>query len=272
VERRSSGCSNYSLGPPAGAGPIGESCPGAHPGHGGGRPLVSPSQRGHVDGSPEKGNNTKKAVQVMTAKGLVAPQRVLLDGGSFYSMVGAKLKEQLGLSEGDMDAGGHRVHTATGKIELLQGGLTKRPVPIVFNAGTPEELTLYGKLAVTDSIGYEPVDRHLRSIPLGAVRVSLGGAGALQGGLERGWHSGWASAHASAPNKGWEGAGPHCRCGAGLLSHRLNASGGRRGWGVVPCALPGGGRAWAGQGGAEASVGSKALAKRTPARHCWGSQ
>jgi hypothetical protein len=120
-----------------------------------GRPLVSPSQRSQVDGSPDWMDNTKKAVQVVTAKGLVAPQRVLLDGGSFYSMVGAKLKAQFGLSEGDMDAGGHRVHTTTGKIELLQGGLTKRPVPIVLNAGTPEELTLYEKLAVTDSTGYD---------------------------------------------------------------------------------------------------------------------
>jgi hypothetical protein len=66
-------------------------------------------------------DNTKKAVQVTTAKGLVAPQRVLLDEGGFYSKVGAKLKAQLGLSEGDMDAGGHRVHTATMKIELLHG-------------------------------------------------------------------------------------------------------------------------------------------------------
>jgi hypothetical protein len=94
-----------------------------------GRPLVSPSQRSQLDGSPDWVDNTKKAVQVVTAKGLVAPQRVLLDGGSFYPMVGAKLKAQLGLSEGDMDAGGHRVHTATGKIELLQGGLTKRRCP-----------------------------------------------------------------------------------------------------------------------------------------------
>jgi hypothetical protein len=84
-----------------------------------GRSLVNPSQQSQVDGTPDCVDNTKKAVQIMTAKGLVAPQRVLLDGGSFYSMVGAKLKAQLGLSEGNMDAGGHRVHTATGKIELL---------------------------------------------------------------------------------------------------------------------------------------------------------
>lgn len=91
----------------------------------------------------------------MTAKGLTAPQRVLLDGGSFYSMAGAKLKAQLGLSSSDMDSGGHRVHTATGKVELLQGGLTRQPVPIVLNAGTPEELTLYEKLALTDATGYD---------------------------------------------------------------------------------------------------------------------
>jgi hypothetical protein len=158
-----------------------------------GRPLVSPSQRSQVDGSPERADNTKKAVQVMTAKGLVAPQWVLLIGGSFYSMVGAKLKAQLGLSEGDMDAGGHRVHTATGKIEMLQGGLTKRPVPIVLNAGTPEELTLYEKLAVTDSKGYDLLVGTKAAYPSGLsvvhwaeqalYRADWNGAGAVVGRL-----------------------------------------------------------------------------------------
>lgn len=68
-------------------------------------------------------------------------------------MPGAKLKAHLGLAAGDMDAGGQRVHTATGKIELLQGGLTREPVPIVLNAGTPEELTLYERLTVTEATG-----------------------------------------------------------------------------------------------------------------------
>jgi hypothetical protein len=119
------------------------------------RPLVNPSQRNQV-GIPDcQVDNAKRAVQFMTAKGLVAPQRVLFDGGSFYSMVGAKLKARLGLLERDMDAGGHRVHTATGKIEMLQRGLPKRPVPLVLIAGTREKLTLYKKLAVTDSTGYD---------------------------------------------------------------------------------------------------------------------
>jgi hypothetical protein len=158
-----------------------------------GRPLVSPSQRGQVDGSPDWVDNTKKAVQVVTAKGLVAPQRVLLDGGNFYSMVGAKLKAQLGLSEGDMDAGEHRVHTATGKFEMLQGGLTKRPVPIVLNAGTPEELTLYENLAVTDTTGYDLLVFTRAAYPSGLsvdrwaeqalYRADWSGAGAVVGQL-----------------------------------------------------------------------------------------
>lgn len=120
-----------------------------------GRPLVGPAQRNTVDGSPDWVDNSQWAVQVMTAHGAVAPARVLLDGGSFYSMAGAKLKAQLNLTPADMDAGGHRVHTATGKIEALQGGLTREPVPIILNAGTPEELTLYERLAITDATGYD---------------------------------------------------------------------------------------------------------------------
>ncbi|GAQ92009.1 hypothetical protein KFL_009030040, partial [Klebsormidium nitens] len=108
-----------------------------------------------LHGSPDWVDNSKKAVQVVAAHGLVAPRKVLLDGGSFYSMAGAKLKAQLGLTAADMDAGGHRVHTATGKIEALQGGLTRNPVPIILNAGTPEKLTLYERLALTDSTGYD---------------------------------------------------------------------------------------------------------------------
>lgn len=82
-----------------------------------GRPKVSPSERGGVEGSPDWVNNEARVVQVATPHGLVAPRRVLIDGGSFYSMAGAKLKAQLGLQPGDMDAAGLRVHTATGKID-----------------------------------------------------------------------------------------------------------------------------------------------------------
>jgi hypothetical protein len=57
--------------------------------------------------------------------GTVLVLRVLLDRGSYYTLVGAKLKEQLGMEEADMDGGGQKVHTATGKVEPLQGGLTK---------------------------------------------------------------------------------------------------------------------------------------------------
>jgi hypothetical protein len=45
------------------------------------------------------------------------------------------------------------VHTATGKVESLPGGLTKNPVPIVLNRGEPLEVTLYERLAFTDSKG-----------------------------------------------------------------------------------------------------------------------
>lgn len=79
----------------------------------------------------------------MSSHGLVAPARVLLDGGSYYSMAGISLRAQLGLTAADMDAGGHKVHAATGKIESLPGGLTKNPVPIVLNKGEPSEVTLY---------------------------------------------------------------------------------------------------------------------------------
>jgi hypothetical protein len=120
-----------------------------------GRPLVSTAERGSVEGTPDWVDNTCKAVQVMALNGLVAPARVLIDGGSFYSMAGLSLRTQLGLTAVDMDAGGHKVHTATGKVEALPGGLTKNPVPIVFNKGEPSEVTLYERLAFTDSRGYD---------------------------------------------------------------------------------------------------------------------
>jgi GNAT superfamily N-acetyltransferase len=120
-----------------------------------GRPLVSTTDRGGFEGTPDWVNNSGKAVQVMSPSGLVAPGRVLIDGGSFYSMAGLSLRAQLGLTAADMDAGGHKVHTATGKVELLPGGLTRNPIPIVLNKGEPSEVTLYEKLAFTDSRGYD---------------------------------------------------------------------------------------------------------------------
>jgi hypothetical protein len=117
--------------------------------------LVSTAERGGVEGSPYWVDNTRKAVQVMAPNGLVAPARVLIDGGSFYSMAGLSLRAQMGLTAADMGSGGHTVHTATGKIETLPGGLTKNPVPIVFNEGEPSEFTLYERLAFTDSKGYD---------------------------------------------------------------------------------------------------------------------
>jgi hypothetical protein len=120
-----------------------------------GRPLMSATERAGLEGTPDWVDNTHKVVVVMSSHGLVAPGRVLLDGGSFYSMAGVSLRSQLGLSAADMDAGGHKVHTATGKIETLPGGLTKNPVPIVLNEGEPSEVTLYERLAFTDSKGYD---------------------------------------------------------------------------------------------------------------------
>ncbi|GAQ91508.1 hypothetical protein KFL_007970030 [Klebsormidium nitens] len=120
-----------------------------------GRPLVSPAEREQVEGVPDWVDNTNKVVKVMTSKGWWAPERVLLDGGSFYSMAGARLKARLGLTEADMDVGGHRVQTAMGKVEVLSGGLTKQPVPIVLNPGTQEELCVLEKLAFTESTGYD---------------------------------------------------------------------------------------------------------------------
>jgi hypothetical protein len=120
-----------------------------------GRPLVSTTDRGGFEGTPDWVNNSGKAVQVMSPSGLVAPGRVLIDGGSFYSMAGLSFRAQLGLTAAGTDADGHKVHTATGKVELLPGGLTRNPIPIVLNKGEPSEVTLYEKLAFTDSRGYD---------------------------------------------------------------------------------------------------------------------
>jgi hypothetical protein len=54
----------------------------------------------------------------MSSHGLVAPARVLLDGGSYYSMAGLSLRSQMGLTEADMDAGGHKPGVAAPRIKL----------------------------------------------------------------------------------------------------------------------------------------------------------
>lgn len=76
---------------------------------------------------------------------------------------------------------------------MLQGGLTKRLVPIVLNAGTPEVLTLYEKLAVTDSTGYDLLVGTRAAYPLGLsvdrwaeqalYRADWNGAGTVAGQL-----------------------------------------------------------------------------------------
>jgi hypothetical protein len=119
------------------------------------RPLVSPANRSKMEGVPDWVDNSGKVVRVMTAKGWWAPEKVLLDGGSYYSMAGARLKARLGPTEAEMDAASHKVQTAMGKVETLQGGLTKDAVPVVLNAGTADEVCLLEPLAFTDSIGYD---------------------------------------------------------------------------------------------------------------------
>jgi hypothetical protein len=121
----------------------------------------------------------------MAPHGLVAPARVLIDGGSFYSMAGLSLRAQLGLTAADMDSGGHKVHTATGKVETLSGGLTKNPVPIVLNKGGPSEVTLYERLAFTDSKGPRSASGDAGSLPLRALGRQVGGAGNLPSRLAR---------------------------------------------------------------------------------------
>jgi hypothetical protein len=117
--------------------------------------LVSTADRVGFEGTPDWMDNTHIAVQVMSSHGLVAPARVLIDGGSFYSMAGTSLKSQVGLTAADMDKGGHKVHTATGKVQSLPGGLIKEPVPIILNKGEPLEVTLYERLAFTEFKGYD---------------------------------------------------------------------------------------------------------------------
>jgi hypothetical protein len=83
---------------------------------------VSAADRGGLEGTPDWVNNSTRVVQVMSPSGLVAPGRVLIDGGSFYSMAGLSLRVQLGLTAADMDAGGHKVHTAAGRSKHCRGG------------------------------------------------------------------------------------------------------------------------------------------------------
>jgi hypothetical protein len=121
----------------------------------GGRPLVSPAEREGMEGVPDWIDNSTKVVKVMTAKGWWAPEKVLLDGRSYYSMAGARLTARLGLADTDLDSREHRVQTATGKVETLKGGLTREAVPVVLNAGTADELCLLEQLAPTESTGYD---------------------------------------------------------------------------------------------------------------------
>jgi hypothetical protein len=119
------------------------------------RPLVQPAERETVEGVPDWVDNIGKLVRIMTTKGWWAPEKVLLDGGSYYSMAGARLKARLGLGPADMDTSGHKVQTAMGKVETLPGGLTKEPIPIILNAGTADEVCLFERLAFTESSGYD---------------------------------------------------------------------------------------------------------------------
>lgn len=117
-------------------------------------PKIPPTERGRWVGTPDWVDNKEGAVKVMTVVGLKAPLRVLIDGGSFYSMAGARLAAQLGLPV-DSSGAACKVQTALGKVEPLGKGLTRDPVPIVLNAGTPAEITLYEHLAITESTGYD---------------------------------------------------------------------------------------------------------------------
>ncbi|GAQ83945.1 hypothetical protein KFL_001690230, partial [Klebsormidium nitens] len=129
-------------------------------------PKVPPTERSRWVGTPDWVDNRDGVVKVMTVAGLKAPLRVLIDGGSFYSMAGARLAAQLGLP---VDSGGAscKVQTALGKVEPLGKGLTRDPVPIVLNVGTPAELTLYEPLAVTQSTGYDLLIGTRAAFPIG---------------------------------------------------------------------------------------------------------
>ena len=130
------------------------------------RPKVTPGDRSKYEGTPDWVDNTAGAVRVMTVSGLKAPHRVLIDGGSLYSMVGSKLAAQLGLPV-DRTGDDCWVQTALGRIEQLGHGFTRSPVPIVLNKGTPAELTLYERLAVTNSTGYDLLIGMRAAYPVG---------------------------------------------------------------------------------------------------------
>jgi hypothetical protein len=108
-----------------------------------------------MEGVPDWMDNSSKVVRIMTTKGWWAPEKVLLDGGSYYSMAGTKLKARLGMGPADMDTSAHKVQTAMRKVETLPGGLTKEQFPIILNAGTPDEVCLFDRLAFTESSGYD---------------------------------------------------------------------------------------------------------------------
>lgn len=129
-------------------------------------PKVPPTERSGWVGTPDWVDNRDGAVKVMTVAGLKAPLRVLVDGGSFYSMAGARLAAQLGLPV-DVSGAPCKVQTALGKVEPLGKGLTRDPVPIVLNAGSPAELTLYEPLAVTESTGYDLLIGTRAAYPIG---------------------------------------------------------------------------------------------------------
>lgn len=74
-----------------------------------GRPLVFPVERSGMEGVPDWIDDSGKAVKVMTAKGWWAPEKVLIDGGSYYSMEGARLTARLGLTAADLDSKEHKV-------------------------------------------------------------------------------------------------------------------------------------------------------------------
>lgn len=129
-------------------------------------PKVPPTERNRWVGTPDWVDNRDGAVKVMTVAGLKAPLRVLIDGGSFYSMAGVRLATQLGLPI-DRSGAACKVQTALGKVEPLGKGVTRDPVPIVLNAGTPAELTLYEPLAVTESTGYDLLIGTRAAYPVG---------------------------------------------------------------------------------------------------------
>jgi hypothetical protein len=214
-----------------------------------GRPMVAPSERDGVEGVPYWIDNSAKVVKVMTAKGWWAPERVLLDGGSYYSMAGARLTVRLGLSDADLDSKEHRVQTAMGKVETLRGGLTKEAVPVVLNAGTADEICLFKQLAPTESTGYDLLIGTRAAYPCGlsvdrwteqgVYRVDWRTVGEQIGKLPMKLHQAKADKWVQVVRQKGRGG---TRGGAGqprVLPHQLNGGGGRGAgrehtqWGVL---------------------------------------